>query len=140
MEIDSTVTIRDSLVARNSVVAEAEGAALAHGGGIANAGQLTVERTRVVDNRVEASGAGGPLPFGVPSGALGGGIWNGDFGGPPPTLALTQTASSPATASRRLVGSSQRRRALHPLPRLAEPDDDRRQPPRSMLRLLTANA
>ena len=91
MEIDSAVTIRDSLVARNTVVAEADGAALAHGGGIANAGQLTVERTRVVDNRVEASGAGGPLPFGVPSGALGGGIWNGDFGGPPPTLTLTQS-------------------------------------------------
>jgi hypothetical protein len=91
MEIDSTVTIRDSLVARNRVVADAEGAALAHGGAIANAGQLTVERTRVVDNRVEASGAGGPLPFGVPSGALGGGIWNGDFGGPPPTLTVTHS-------------------------------------------------
>ena len=45
----------------------------------------------MVDNHVEASGAGGPLPFGVPSGALGGGIWNGDFGGPPPTLTLTQS-------------------------------------------------
>ncbi|MEP6813413.1 MAG: hypothetical protein ABI990_10525 [Actinomycetota bacterium] len=91
MEIDSTVTIRDSLVARNTVVVEAGGAALAQGGGIANAGQLTIERTAVVDNHVEASGAGGPLPFGVPSGALGGGIWNGDFGGPPPSLNLTNS-------------------------------------------------
>ena len=81
MEVDSSLTLRDSLVARNTVVAEAEGAALAHGGGIANAGQLTVERTRVVDNRVRASGAGGPLPFGVPSSAVGGGIWNGTSAG-----------------------------------------------------------
>lgn len=91
IEVDAPLTIRDSLVARNSVVAEAGGAALAHGGGIANVGQLIVERTRVVDNRVEATGAGGLMPFGVPSGALGGGIWNGDFGGPPPTLTLTHS-------------------------------------------------
>jgi len=91
MEVDSTMTIRDSLVARNTVLVEAGGAALAHGGGIANAGDLTVESTRVVDNHVEASGAGGLLPFGVPSGALGGGIWNGQFDGPPPTLSLTHS-------------------------------------------------
>jgi hypothetical protein len=91
MELQGATTIRNSLVARNSVVADAQGAALAHGGGIANAGQLTIERTSVVDNHVRASGSGGPLPFGVPSSAIGGGIWNGDFGGPPPTLAITHS-------------------------------------------------
>jgi hypothetical protein len=91
MEVDAPMTLRDSLVARNSVVAEAGRAALAHGGGIANADRLTVENTRIVDNDVKASGAGGPLPFGVPSGAIGGGIWNGDFGGPPPTLTVTHS-------------------------------------------------
>ena len=92
IEVDSQVTIRDSLVARNTVVADAHGAALAAGGGIANAGQLTVERTLVLDNRVKARGAGGLLPFGEPSAALGGGIWNGTFGGPPTTLTLTNSA------------------------------------------------
>ncbi|MBA3428768.1 MAG: hypothetical protein H0U07_09380 [Actinobacteria bacterium] len=92
LEVDSTVTIRDSIVARNVVIAEAGRAALAQGGGIANAGQLTVERTLVQFNRVRARGAGGMLPFGEPSGAFGGGIWNGTFGGPPPTLTLTDSA------------------------------------------------
>jgi hypothetical protein len=91
IEVDSAVTIRDSVVARNAVVAEAQGAAGAVGGGIANAGQLTVVRTLVLDNRVRARGAGGLLPFGEPSAALGGGIWNGAFGGPPPTLTLTDS-------------------------------------------------
>ena len=90
--VETEVTIRDSLIARNTVVAEAEGAALAVGGGIANAGQLTVERTLVLGNRARASGAGGQLPFGEPSAARGGGIWNGSFGGPPPTLTLTNSA------------------------------------------------
>ncbi len=90
--VETAVTVRDSLVARNTVIAAGTGAALAMGGGIANAGDLTVERTIVLDNRVRASGAGGSLPFGAPSGALGGGIWNGTFGGPPPTLALTNSA------------------------------------------------
>jgi hypothetical protein len=92
IEAVSAVTIRDSVVARNTVVADAQGAALASGGGIANAGELTVERTLVLNNRVRALGAGGQLPFGEPSGALGGGIWNGTFGGPPPTLTLTNSA------------------------------------------------
>ncbi len=89
IEVDSAVTIRDSLFAHNAVVVEAKGAALAQGGGIANAGDLTVERTLVLNNRVSARGAGGLLPFGEPSAAVGGGIWNGTFGGPPPTLMLT---------------------------------------------------
>lgn len=92
LENDGPATIRDSVIARNSVVAEAAGAALAEGGGIANAGQLTLERTLVLNNRAVARGAGGPLPFGEPSGARGGGIWNASFGGPPPTLTLTNSA------------------------------------------------
>jgi hypothetical protein len=88
LEVDGPATIRDSVIARNTVVAEAEHAALAEGGGIANAGQLTLERTLVLNNRAIARGAGGPLPFGEPSGARGGGIWNASFGGPPPTLSL----------------------------------------------------
>jgi hypothetical protein len=91
IEVLEAVTIRDTLVARNAVVVDAQGAALASGGGIANAGQLTVERTLVLHNRVQASGTGGPLPFGEPSGAFGGGIWNGTFGGPPPTLTLASS-------------------------------------------------
>ncbi len=88
VEVDSAVTIRDSLISRNTVIAEADGAALAEGGGIANAGDLTVERTLVQFNRAVARGAGGMLPFGEPSGARGGGVWNASFGGPPPTLTL----------------------------------------------------
>jgi hypothetical protein len=91
LEIGSEVTIRDSLVARNTVVVDAKGAALAEGGGIANAGQLTVERTLVLNNRAIARGVGGPLPFGQPSGARGGGIWNSTFGGPPATLTLVNS-------------------------------------------------
>ncbi len=90
--VETEVTIRDSLIARNAVFAEAERAALPVGGGIANAGDLTVERTLVLKNRARASGAGGLLPFGEPSAARGGGIWNGSFGGPPPTLTLTKSA------------------------------------------------
>jgi len=90
--VETEVTIRDSLIARNAVFAEAERAALPVGGGVANAGDLTVERTLVLKNRVRASGAGGLLPFGEPSAARGGGIWNGSFGGPPPTLTLTKSA------------------------------------------------
>ncbi len=93
LEVSSSVTVRHSLIAHNTVVADARGAALAMGGGIANAGELTVEdETLVMQNRVEAHGAGGPLPFGEPSGALGGGIWNGTFGGPPPALTMTNSA------------------------------------------------
>jgi hypothetical protein len=92
VEIDGApVTIRDSMIARNTVVADAQRAALAMGGGVANAGQLTIERTTVLGNRVIARGTGGALPFGEPSGAFGGGIWNGTFGGPPPTLTLTNS-------------------------------------------------
>ena len=89
--VETEVTIRNSLIARNAVFAEAEGAALAVGGGIANAGDLTLEGTLVLKNRVTASGAGGLLPFGEPSAARGGGIWNGTFGGPPPALTLTKS-------------------------------------------------
>jgi hypothetical protein len=89
--VETDMTIRDSLIARNSVVIEAERAAIAVGGGIANAGRLTVERTRVLRNKARASGSGGLLPFGEPSSVLGGGIWNGSFGGPPPVLELTNS-------------------------------------------------
>ena len=92
IEVDSAVTIRDSLISRNTVIADAKRAAGAVGGGIANAGELTLERTLVLDNQVRARGAGGGLPFGDPSAVLGGGIWSGTFGGPPPTLTLTNSA------------------------------------------------
>jgi len=92
LEIDSAVTIRDSIVARNVVAVDAAGAAGAVGGGIANAGDLTVERTTISGNRAHASGAGGLLPFGEASAALGGGIWNGSFGGPLPTLTVRDSA------------------------------------------------
>jgi hypothetical protein len=91
IDVDSDVTIRDSQIQRNTVSVDAHGAALASGGGIANGGDLTLERTLVVANRVKARGAGGPLPFGDPSSALGGGIWNGLFDGPPPTLTVSDS-------------------------------------------------
>ena len=93
LEVTGEATIRDTLIAHNSVVAEAVRAALAFGGGIANSGQLTLERTLVLGNSVRATGAGGELPFGFPSAALGGGIWNGSFGGEtPPQLTMTGSA------------------------------------------------
>jgi hypothetical protein len=93
LEVDGPATIRDTLIARNSVQVDAGGAALAQGGGIANAGQLTAERLLVVGNSVFTKGTGGVLPFGAPSAAQGGGIWNGSFGGDTPTqLTLTSSA------------------------------------------------
>ena len=92
LEVTGQATIRDSVIARNRAVAEAAGAAAAIGGGLANAGQLTLERTLVLDNSASATGAGGLLPFGLPSAVLGGGIWNGSFGGDPPQLTLTHSA------------------------------------------------
>jgi len=99
MEIDGTVTIRDSLVAHNSVVAEGNGPALANGGGIANFGDLTLERTLVLANSVTAHGAAGQHPFGAPSLAIGGGIWNRDFDlQNPPSLTLVDSVVSANSA------------------------------------------
>jgi hypothetical protein len=93
IEVDAAVTIRDSLVMQNAVIAQAAHGALALGGGIADAGSLTLERTLVQGNRVSATGTTSPLVFGVDSGAFGGGIWVGSFGGPDtPQLATTDTA------------------------------------------------
>jgi hypothetical protein len=93
LEVDDQATITDTVVARNSVVVEGARAALAQGGGIANAGQLTATRLLVLDNSVVARGTGGQLPFGAPSAAQGGGIWNGSFGSDTPTqLTLTSSA------------------------------------------------
>jgi hypothetical protein len=92
IEVDADVTIRDSAVMQNSAVADAAHAALALGGGIANAGSLTLERTLVQGNRASAKGTTSPLPFGAQSGAFGGGIWVGSFGGPDtPQLSTTDT-------------------------------------------------
>ena len=88
---------------QNAVIAEAAHGALAMGGGIADAGSLTLERTLVQGNRVSATGTTSPLPFGADSGAFGGGIWVGSFGGPDAEL------SRPTTA---IIGE----------PRLSEPD------------------
>src|SRR5262249_43537495 len=82
MEVDAPVTVRDSLVPQNSVAVKPPHAANAVGGGIANSSELTLQRTLVHDNLASATGTTTPLPFGVPSGAFGGGIWVGSFGGP----------------------------------------------------------
>ena len=103
MEIDSAVTMRDSLVARNSLSVQAPLGAIAFGGGIAMFGaDLTLERTVVVANSASATSAPGPMPFGGVASALGGGISNGAPGIPPATLTLT---SSVVTANR-LSGSA----------------------------------
>ena len=60
MEIDSPVTMRDSLVARNSLSVQAPLGAIAFGGGIAMFGaDLTLERTVVVANSASATSAPG---------------------------------------------------------------------------------
>ena len=103
MEIDSPVTMRDSLVARNSLSVQAPLGAIAFGGGIAMFGaDLTLERTVVVANSASATSAPGPMPFGGVASALGGGISNGAPGIPPATLTLT---GSVVTANR-LSGSA----------------------------------
>jgi hypothetical protein len=67
---DEPVLVSDSVVSGNSADAlSANGFALAQGGGVLNAGLLTLRRTRIVANRVSASGAAGS--------AEGGGLWNG---------------------------------------------------------------
>ena len=92
LDVTGEVMIRDSLITHNRAVAEAVRAAYAVGGGIANGGRLTLERTLVVGNSLRATGAGGDLPFGVPSLVQGGGIWNGDFDHGPPKLTLIRSA------------------------------------------------
>jgi len=85
LEVDNVATITDSMIAFNTVTATASGhTAVAQGGGLANAGQTTMQRTRVIGNRVVATGSDGV--------AQGGGVWNGSFGGPPPTLSALDSA------------------------------------------------
>ena len=93
LEVDSRVTIRDSLVSQNMVLSEATRGALALGGGIADSGQLTLERTLVANNRISATGANPQfVPFGVLSGSFGGGIFVGTFGPKePPQLSMTDS-------------------------------------------------
>ena len=134
--VETDMTIRDSLIARNSVVIEAERAAIAVGGGIANAGRLTVERTRVLRNRVRASGAGGLLPFGEPSSVLGGGHLE--------RLVRRPAAGARADEQRHRGQPSRwacqlrdpRRRALDDHAGDAHEDHDRRQPAGPVLRML----
>jgi hypothetical protein len=103
MEIDSPVTMRDSLVARNTLSVQAPLGAIAFGGGIAMFGaDLTLERTVVVANAVSATGAAGPMPFGGVASALGGGISNGAPGIPAATLTLTDSV----VTANRLSGST----------------------------------
>ena len=103
MEIDSPVTMRDSLVARNSLSVQAPLGAIAFGGGIAMFGaDLTLERTVVVANKVSATGAAGPMPFGGVASAFGGGISNGAPGIPAATLTLTDSV----VTANRLSGSA----------------------------------
>jgi hypothetical protein len=103
MEIDSPVTMRDSLVARNTLSVQAPLGAIAFGGGIAMFGaDLTLERTVVVANTVSAVGAAGPMPFGGVASAFGGGISNGAPGIPAATLTLTDSVIN----ANRLSGSA----------------------------------
>jgi hypothetical protein len=92
-------TISDSLVAANTVEANTTGGFVAAaGGGIFNGGLLTLRRTRVVDNRVTATG-----PAGL---AQGGGIWNSAIPQPdsPPDAELTLIDS--AVVANRLITSA----------------------------------
>lgn len=103
MEIDSPVTMRDSLVARNSLSVQAPLGAIASGGGIAMfGGDLTLERTLVVANSVSATSAPGPMPFGGVASAFGGGISNGAPGIPAATLTLTDSVVN----ANRLIASA----------------------------------
>jgi hypothetical protein len=103
MEIDSPVTMKDSLVARNTLSVQAPLGVIAFGGGIAMfGGDLTLERTVVVANAVSAIGAAGPMPFGGVASAFGGGISNGAPGIPAATLTLTDSV----VTANRLSGSA----------------------------------
>ena len=83
--VGGVATVSNSLIARNGVTANsATGAAGVGGGGVANFGQTTLQKTLVIGNTATASGASGS--------AQGGGINNFIFGGPPPTLTLTDSA------------------------------------------------
>jgi hypothetical protein len=85
LEVDGPTTISDTVIAFNTVTATApDHTAVAQGGGLANAGQTTMRRTLVIGNRTSATGADGV--------AQGGGVWNGIFGGPPPTLTVLDSA------------------------------------------------
>jgi hypothetical protein len=85
IEVDAGATISHSTFDANTVTASAPGGtAFAQGGGIANAGQLLVDHTSVTNNSTVANGANGA--------AQGGGLWNGSFGGPPPTLAVSYSS------------------------------------------------
>jgi hypothetical protein len=85
VEIDDEATITDTLIAFNTVTSTSAGhTVVAQGGGLANAGRTTVRRTLVVGNSVTANGGDGV--------AQGGGVWNGTFGGPPPSLTLLESA------------------------------------------------
>ena len=103
MEVDSPVTMRDSLVARNSLSVQAPLGAIAFGGGITMFGaDLTLERTLVVANSVSATSAPGPMPFGGVASAFGGGIANGAPGIPAAALTLTDSVVN----ANRLSGSA----------------------------------
>jgi len=84
MDIDGVATIRDSRFVGNSGNGSAPaGTVFAGGGAIANFGQTTLERTVVAANSLSAAGSAGL--------AQGGGIGEFSFGGPPPSLALTDS-------------------------------------------------
>jgi hypothetical protein len=85
LEVDDEATITDTLIAFNTVTSTSEGhSAVAQGGGLANAGRTTLRRTLVVGNSVTANGGDGV--------AQGGGVWNGIFEGPQPSLTLLDSA------------------------------------------------
>jgi hypothetical protein len=85
LEVDDAATITDTVIGFNTVTSTAPGqTAVAQGGGLANAGQTAIRRTLVIGNTVTATGAGGVVQ--------GGGVWNGSFGGPPPSLTMLNSA------------------------------------------------
>jgi len=80
-------TIQRSLIAHNSISADStNGSVFVQGGGVTNFGLLTLDQTRVVANRGASRSTGAVIQ--------GGGIWNSNFqGGPPTTPQLTLTNS-----------------------------------------------
>jgi len=87
------VTVRRSLVGRNSVGAtSANGSVFLQGAGVTNFGLMTLDRTQVIDNSGTARGPGGSIQ--------GGGIWNSNFDGGPPTVPQLTVTDSVVTANR----------------------------------------
>jgi hypothetical protein len=81
----SPVPIMGGIIRNNSAIASAaSGSVFVGGGGLTNGGTLTLRGTTISGNTGTATGTSGA--------ALGGGIFNSDFGNGPPTLTLIGTS------------------------------------------------